>query len=153
MNRASYNAHMARHTREPAPATDTLTLRLTVADRDLLDRLVTLRSAELAHEGIEVTAASLVRGLIRREAAARGIEAKEPPPAPERPKPSRPAGAPDPDEVRAAIDKAVKGGKSAAEIARSAGLDPSQLSRFRGGKGGLAEDKLAKLAKVVEKMK
>ena len=144
---------MARHTREPTPATDTLTLRLTVADRDLLDRLVKMRSADLAHEGIEVTAASLVRGLIRREAAARGIEATEPTPAPERTKPSRPAGAPDPDEVRAAVDKAVKGGTSAAEIARRADLDASQLSRFRGGKGGLAEDRLAKLAKAVEKLK
>jgi hypothetical protein len=54
-------------------ATDTLTLRLSPDDRAMLDRLVAHRAAELADEGIEVTAASFVRGLIRREAKARGL--------------------------------------------------------------------------------
>ena len=51
----------------------TLTLRLTQEDRDLLDQLVAVRSKELADDGLEVSAAGLVRGLIRREAAARGL--------------------------------------------------------------------------------
>lgn len=51
----------------------TLTLRLTREDRDLLEQLVKLRSTELSHDGIETTAAGYVRGLIRREAAAKGL--------------------------------------------------------------------------------
>ncbi len=54
-------------------ATDTLTVRLSPDDRAMRDRLVAHRAAELAEEGIEVTAASFVRGLIRREAKARGL--------------------------------------------------------------------------------
>jgi hypothetical protein len=51
----------------------TLTLRLTSEDRALLDALVGLRNADLAVEGMEATAASYVRGLIRREAVAKGL--------------------------------------------------------------------------------
>ena len=51
-------------------ATDTLTLRLSPDDRAMLDRLVAHRAAELADEGIEVTAASFVRG-------PRGLDARE----------------------------------------------------------------------------
>jgi hypothetical protein len=50
-----------------------MTLRLTSDDRDLLAKLVELDAAELAPQGLEVTAASVVRGLIRREARARGL--------------------------------------------------------------------------------
>lgn len=52
---------------------ETLTLRLTHDDRDLLDQLVAMRSKELADDGVEASAAGLVRGMIRREAAARGL--------------------------------------------------------------------------------
>ncbi len=51
----------------------TLTLRLTRQDRDLLEQLVQLRSSELSPEGLEATAAGYVRGLIRREAAAKSL--------------------------------------------------------------------------------
>lgn len=51
----------------------TLTLRLTHEDRELLQKLVDLRSVELSVEGLEATAASYVRGLIRREAVAKGL--------------------------------------------------------------------------------
>ncbi len=51
----------------------TLTLRLTKEDKSLLEQLVRLRSAELVQEGVEPTVASYVRGLIRREAAAKGL--------------------------------------------------------------------------------
>lgn len=70
---------MARRPIDPTgPATGTLTLRLSDQDRALLDRLVADRAAEFAPEGIEVTAASYVRGLIRREAAAKGFVAEQP---------------------------------------------------------------------------
>jgi hypothetical protein len=58
---------------QSGPATETLTLRLTREDRAVLDRLVQLRASELADEGIDVTATSYVRGLIRREGKARGV--------------------------------------------------------------------------------
>jgi hypothetical protein len=51
----------------------TLTLRLTRQDRELLQELVALKAAELVDSGMEATAASYVRGLIRQEARARGL--------------------------------------------------------------------------------
>jgi hypothetical protein len=51
----------------------TLSLRLTAEDRALLDELVAERADELCDEGMRPTAASFVRGLIRREARARGV--------------------------------------------------------------------------------
>jgi hypothetical protein len=51
----------------------TLTLRLTHEDRLLLEKLVELRSAELTNEGVVTTVAGYVRGLIRREATAKGL--------------------------------------------------------------------------------
>ena len=54
-------------------ADSTLTLRLTREERDLLDRLVELRAGELANEGGRVSAASLVRGLIRSAAKSAGL--------------------------------------------------------------------------------
>ena len=56
----------------------TLTLRLTHEDRAVLEKLVAMRSAELSVEGLEATAASYVRGLIRREAAAKGLVVSTP---------------------------------------------------------------------------
>ena len=51
----------------------TLTLRLTRQDRELLQQLVELQADELADTGMETTAASYVRGLIRHEARAKGL--------------------------------------------------------------------------------
>lgn len=56
----------------------TLTLRLTGAQRALLDELVKLRSVELADEGLEMTAAAYVRGLITRDAKAKGLDVASP---------------------------------------------------------------------------
>ena len=56
-----------------AAADTTLTLRLTRQDRALLQELVSLQAAELADTGMESTAASYVRGLIRHEARAKGL--------------------------------------------------------------------------------
>ena len=54
-------------------ASGTVTIRMTREDRTLLDRLVANRARELADEGLTVTPAALVRGLIRREARAQGL--------------------------------------------------------------------------------
>lgn len=54
----------------------TLTLRLTRQDRELLQKLVALRAAEIVETGMEATAASYVRGLIRHEARLKGLLAR-----------------------------------------------------------------------------
>lgn len=51
--------------------TESLTMRISPEDRELLDRLVDLRQQELVDDGLEASAASVIRGLIRREARAR----------------------------------------------------------------------------------
>jgi hypothetical protein len=134
-------------------ATDTLTLRLSPDDRAMLDRLVAHRATELADEGIEVTAASFVRGLIRREAKARGLldaasttTATEKPGATSAPAPS-PAPRPlSPTQVRTALQQAIDSGQTQRQIASRAELDASRLSRFLAGKHTLTEENLAKLA-------
>ena len=132
-------------------ATDTLTLRLSPDDRAMLDRLVAHRAAELADEGIEVTAASFVRGLIRREAKARGLldaasgntasgeKARATSEAVPEPRPLRP------NEVRAALQLAIDSGQTQRQIALRADLSASGLSRFLAGKHTLTEENLAKL--------
>ncbi|WP_437308035.1 hypothetical protein [Sorangium sp. So ce388] len=67
----------------------TLTLRLTRHDRELLQALVALQAEEMSDTGVEVTAASYVRGLIRHEARKKGL--LEPAAAsPPRRRPARP---------------------------------------------------------------
>jgi hypothetical protein len=135
-------------------ATDTLTLRLSPDDRALLDRLVAHRATELADEGIEVTAASFVRGLIRREGKARGlidaagapVNAIDKPPMTAELAP-RPIG---PDKVRAALHQAIDSGQSQRQIAQRADIDAPRLSRFLAGKGALTEDNLTKLAAALK---
>jgi hypothetical protein len=133
-------------------ATDTLTLRLSPDDRAMLDRLVAHRAAELAEEGIDVTAASFVRGLIRREAKARGLldapggnsTANEKQLATSgteaQPRPLSPT------HVRAALQRAIDSGQTQRQIALRADLGASRLSRFLAGKHTLTEENLAKLA-------
>lgn len=60
-------------------ATETLTLRLTLDERRLLDELVKRRAEELADDGATLTAASYVRALIRKDAKARGLGSSETP--------------------------------------------------------------------------
>jgi transcriptional regulator with XRE-family HTH domain len=133
-------------------ATDTLTLRLSPDDRAMLNRLVAHRAAELVDEGIEVTAASFVRGLIRREAKARGLldaasgtaTASENSDATSEPAPARRPLSP--TQVRAALQKAIDSGQPQRQIALRAGLDASRISRFLTGKHTLTDENLAKLA-------
>lgn len=137
--------------------TGTLTLRLSQEDRSLLDRLVEQRAAELIDDGIEVTAASYVRGLIRREARARGLldaVARLPDPATAGLAPSavepvttatgqEPAVPREPLSVsglRAALKEVVESGVSQAEIARRAQIHTGQLSQFKQGKTALSAD-------------
>jgi hypothetical protein len=54
-------------------ASVTLTIRMTREDRELLNRLVAKRSIELSDEGLDVTATSVIRGMIRREARGLGL--------------------------------------------------------------------------------
>ncbi|MFO0756639.1 MAG: helix-turn-helix transcriptional regulator [Byssovorax sp.] len=127
------------------PATETLTLRLSTADRALLDKLVLLRAEELVDEAVEVTAASFVRTLIRREARARGLldDAS-----------STVLGArkePSADEVRAMLLQAIEGGTLQAEIARDSGIDDGSLSKFKRGRHTLSPDSLKRLATAVAK--
>lgn len=148
----------------------TLTLRLSKEDRETLARLVARETAELADRGIEVTAASYVRGLIRREAKsldltpARPAEAPStvghapaptaepsiaatPPEAPAPPPPKPPHAASSPDGVRERLLRAVTAGHSQAAIARTAKppIDPGQLSRFSRNAANLSTDKLRSL--------
>jgi hypothetical protein len=144
---------------DDAGASETITVRLTPSDRAVLDRLVELRNAELEHEGIRLKPSTYVRGLIRREAKAKGLDsaevlaaatAKAPPP--ETPAPERKAkGSREPshDEVRAALSRAVESGTSQADIARRSKIDPAQLSRFKRGDGGLSPERLRTLAAVL----
>jgi hypothetical protein len=106
----------------------------------------------LAGEGIEETAASFVRGLIRREAKARGLldAATGNTTATEKPRAiSEPAPAPrplSPTQVRAAPQQAIDSRQTQRQIAVRADLDASGLSRFLAGKHTLTEENLAKLA-------
>lgn len=90
---------MARPAKEDRSgvAGETLTLRLTPGDRAALDALVTLRASELAAEGVDVTATSYVRSLIRREAHAKGVTLQAPAAPP--PPVTTPAVAPSPPPV------------------------------------------------------
>jgi hypothetical protein len=77
----------------------TLTLRLTQHDRELLQALVALQATEMADTGLEVTAASYVRGLIRHEARTKGFLDAAPASTPpegmmRRPRRGRPRAAP-----------------------------------------------------------
>ena len=134
-------------------ATDTLTLRLSPDDRALLDRLVAHRAAELADEGIDVTAASFVRGLIRREGKARGLLD----PASSATASDKPRTTPEPEArpispkaVRAALKRAIAAGESQRQIALRADVNASRISRFLAEKDGLTEDTLTKLAAALK---
>lgn len=139
----------------------TLTLRLSTADRTTLDRLVEREAEALADRGIEVTAASFVRGLIRREARTLGEAMGEPltdTSAPRPPKPTvtaKPKSDPgiNPDDVRERIGAAVKAGISQAKIARTAGINPGHLSRFITRQGGLSGERLREVDTALRSLK
>lgn len=151
---------MPRKPKAGVAAEVTLTLRMTDNDRALLDRLVALRAEELAGMGaeeIDVTAASYVRGLIRREAKAKGLTSApampgspavpaEPPPVPV----MRTADdGPEATDVHAALLRALEAGAVQGQIADRAGVDRSALSKFKKSGSGLSTEKLRSLAAVL----
>lgn len=145
---------MPRKPKAGVPAEATLTLRMTEADRALLDRLVALRAEELAALGadeIDVTAASFVRSLIRREAKAKGLTGTAPGDAPATPsKPtSAPADEPDAKAIHTALLRAIERGAVASQLATKAGVDRSSLSKFKSSGKGLSASKLRALVGVL----
>ena len=136
-----------------AVGSETLTLRLTPEDRATLDKLVAAKSAELEENGLDMTAAAYVRGLIRREGrrltptimVAAPVAATPTKPPEERRKHPRP----DDKKVRALFDRVLAKGMQAKEIGRLAGVNPSQLSRWKSGKYGLSDTKLEALEQVL----
>jgi hypothetical protein len=91
----------------------TLTLRLTQQDRELLQELVALKAAELVDTGMEATAASYVRGLIRHEARAKGLLT------------------PAPEATRASVGANGSNGHSAATAEESRGHAELRAARRR----------------------
>lgn len=55
-----------------------LSMRLSDEDRALLDELVRRQTAELATRGVEVSVASVLRGLVRQAAVEAGIKVPSP---------------------------------------------------------------------------
>jgi hypothetical protein len=73
--------------------TNTVQLRMDDAERAAFDRLVAARDEELSGEGLEITGPDVLRWLIKRELAARGLD-KTPAAAPHpasKPKKAKPA--------------------------------------------------------------
>ena len=158
---------MSRRPKASVAAEVTIAIRMTDNDRAVLDRLVLLRRDELSGLGADeadVTAASFVRALIRREAKAKGVTvapaasgsgtpqaapspavdtAPAPMPAPERPT------APDAMGVHAALVAAIGRGVKQSDIAQDAAIDAGHLSRFKSKGTGLSSESIARLSKVL----
>lgn len=144
---------MGRKPLSTVPAEVTLTLRMTPDDRTLLDKLVALRAAELAEMGateVDVTSASYLRGLIRREAKAKGIT----PTAVQVTAPAKPIAAAKPsgaeDPLRVALNSAIERGETQANIAKRAKVDASLLSKFRRDGRGLSPESREKLERTLK---
>jgi len=156
---------MPRKPKAGVAAEVTLTLRMTDADRALLDRLVAMRAAELVDLGAEeadVSAASFVRGLIRREAKTKGLipaaatphtagtaAALATPAAESVSAPKDAANEVDKDRIHAALLRAVERGQPQGQIADRAGINRSALSRFKKTRSRLSADSLRRLEKVL----
>ena len=144
-------------------------LKLPAEDRALLEGIVNDRAEELRRLGVSeaesrVTPASVIVGLIRDAAKARGIaaatvasapHATESPPAPRTAEPpakvSRKRAAPVAGaSVHAALVAALESGATQADIARRAGIDPGQLNRFKQDKARLSPERLAKVAAALK---
>ena len=135
---------------------ETLSLRLSKADKAMLDELVEAKRQELAPLGATTSLAQYVRGWIRSTHAAMKRQAAPAPaatppatvPAAPSPKSARPAAAP-PDA--AIVRRKLQASKrSQAELSRLTGIDTAMLSRFRSGKKPLSPEKLARLAVALD---
>ena len=138
---------------------ETLSLRLSKADKAMLDELVEAKRQELAPLGATTSLAQYVRGWIRSTHAAMKRQAAPAPaatppatvpaaPAAPSPKSARPAAAP-PDA--AIVRRKLQASKrSQAELSRLTGIDAAMLSRFANGKKPLSPEKLARLAVALD---
>lgn len=145
-------------------AEEGVSLRLPPEDRETLAQLVRARAEELAALGIHeaiVTPSSVLVGLIREAAKARGLApagaAPARAPAPVEPVKSAPAQKappaatdPDPAAVRHALQGALDRGVVQRDIARRAGIDSGHLSRFKREGKGLSPEKLVRLTEALE---
>ena len=140
---------------------ETLSLRLSKADKAMLDELVEAKRQELAPLGATTSLAQYVRGLIRTAHAAmvakrQAAPAATPPatvPAAPSPKSARPAPAPtEAPPTEAQVRRKLQASKlSQAELGRLAGIDAAMLSRFKSGKKPLSPEKLARLAVALDR--
>ena len=119
---------------------ETLSLRLSKADKAMLDELVEAKRLELAPLGATTSLAQYVRGWIRSTHAAMKRQAA---PAPAATPPATVPAAPTEAAVRR---KLLASKRTGADLARLTGIDPGLLSRFRSGKKSLSPEKLARLA-------
>ena len=141
---------------------ETLSLRLSKADKAMLDELVEAKRQELAPLGATTSLAQYVRGWIRSTHAAMVAKPDTVPlpgtalagPAvlqafsPISAAPIPPATAPAPNEAE--VRRKLKASKrTQAELARATGIDAAMLSRFRSGKKSLSPEKLARLSDAI----
>lgn len=128
---------------------ETLSLRLSKADKAMLDELVEVERVELAARGVAVSLAQYVRGLIRTAHAALVAKRQATPPAtvPAAPAPTSPAKTTKAAPTEADVRRKLKASKlTQAELSRLTGIDTAMLSRFKSGKKPLSPEKLARLA-------
>ena len=129
---------------------ETLSLRLSKADKAMLDELVEAKRQELAPLGATTSLAQYARGWIRSTHAAMKRQAAPaatpaaPPPATV-PTPAAPA-APKEATPAAVLRRWEASKRTGADLARATGIDEAMLSRFRSGKKPLSPEKLARLA-------
>ena len=136
----------------PEKESETLSLRLSKADKAMLDELVEAKRQELAPLGATTSLAQYVRGWIRSTHAA--MVAKRNQRSTYESAPTLPAtalagpavsAAPAPTE--ADVRRKLKASKrTQAELARATGIAASMLSRFANRKKPLSPEKLARLA-------
>ena len=127
---------------------ETLSLRLSKADKAMLDELVEAKRQELAPLGATTSLAQYVRGWIRSTHAAMKRQAAPAPaatPPATVPTPAAPA-APKEATPAAVLRRWEASKRTGADLARATGIDEAMLSRFRSGKKPLSPEKLARLA-------
>ena len=132
---------------------ETLSLRLSKADKAMLDELVEAKRQELAPLGATTSLAQYVRGWIRSTHAAMVAKRNQrstyesaltlPATALAGPAVSAAPAAPTEAAVRR---KLLASKRTGADLARATGIDEAMLSRFRSGKKPLSPEKLARLA-------
>lgn len=137
-----------------------LTLKLTLSERERLRALTAHREEELASltgQRIEVSASAYIRWLMDQRALAVGLASTptttKAKPTPKAAKANPAAQAPlDVDGIRAEASRLIKGGvTTGAKLAKAAGLDGGQFSRFRRGES-VGAPKLAALEAACRKL-